>query len=412
MERIITLPDHVRAILAYMESCGYEAYVVGGCVRDSLMGIEPHDWDICTSATPEQVKEIFWEEKVLDTGLQHGTVSLVLDGTPYEITTFRKDGTYTDGRRPDAVEFVDDITTDLSRRDFTINAMAYNPNTGIIDPFSGIEDIQNRIIRCVGNPYDRFKEDALRIMRALRFAIRFQFTIDQQTKSAMSFYGKYLKCISKERICDEITKILSTDVISKYNHNEVIQLRDLLYMIDKEIFFCVNDLEETPLDLPIRCAVMFASLNLKNSMTNLRFPKQLINETGEIFSLGSKLILDVCINTNIITENIDYYVRKFMNSTKYTDVFSVIKYVKIVDERNLEAYDILQNRIEECINRNLPYKISHLAVNGNDMLSIGAKGEQIGSFLEFLLDEVIRGSIPNEKEYLMSIAKSRFDPAL
>ena len=181
----INLPSAVCFLLGRLHEKGFEAYVVGGCVRDSVMGIVPHDWDICTSATPDQMIEVFSDCKVIPTGLQHGTISVVIDNVPYEITTYRIDGEYEDNRHPKSVEFVSDLKLDLMRRDFTINAMAYNEQDGLVDLFGGIEDISKREIKCVGNPDDRFQEDALRILRAIRFAIRYNFKIELNTKVSL-----------------------------------------------------------------------------------------------------------------------------------------------------------------------------------------------------------------------------------
>ena len=169
MQNNITLPLLVQNVLERLEKNGFSAYVVGGCVRDSLQGKKPHDWDICTSALPQQVKEVFGGCKIVETGIAHGTVTLFLEGQPFEITTFRTEGNYTDGRRPDSVSFSLNFEDDLSRRDFTINAMAYNPNRGLVDLFGGRQDLQKKVLRCVGQPHERLREDALRILRGVRF---------------------------------------------------------------------------------------------------------------------------------------------------------------------------------------------------------------------------------------------------
>ena len=179
------LPRTVSALIARLEQAGYSAYAVGGCVRDSLLSLEPHDWDLCTSARPEEMLEVFRGERVAETGLKHGTLTVIMDHVPYEITTFRTDGSYTDHRHPDSVSFVREVAGDLSRRDFTVNAMAYSPRTGLVDLFGGREDLERRVIRCVGVPRERFTEDALRILRALRFASVFDFSLDPETEEAL-----------------------------------------------------------------------------------------------------------------------------------------------------------------------------------------------------------------------------------
>ena len=205
MEKL-RLPEAVTSIIRTLESHGYEAYAVGGCVRDSLLGRAPSDWDITTSALPAQVKRLF--RRTVDTGLQHGTVTVLMENEGYEVTTYRVDGVYEDGRHPKEVTFTASLEEDLKRRDFTINAMAYNPGTGIVDLFSGMTDMEHKIIRCVGDPLERFTEDALRIMRAVRFSAQLGFSIQDQTKQALSVLAPNLKLVSAERIRTELVKLL------------------------------------------------------------------------------------------------------------------------------------------------------------------------------------------------------------
>ena len=204
----LTLDPGAAALLDTLHAAGYAAYAVGGCVRDSLLGRTAHDWDLCTSALPQQVMELFGTEQCIPTGLQHGTVSIKYGGQLYETTTFRTEGSYTDGRHPDAVQFVPDVREDLARRDFTINAMAYNAAEGLVDPFGGQKDLQNGLLRAVGEPQQRFTEDALRILRLYRFAARFGFTLDAATARAARQLAPHLDCISAERIQEELAKLL------------------------------------------------------------------------------------------------------------------------------------------------------------------------------------------------------------
>ncbi|MBR3646034.1 MAG: HDIG domain-containing protein [Lachnospiraceae bacterium] len=205
----INVPDAVRIIIKILESNGYEAYAVGGCVRDTILGRKPQDWDITTSALPLQVKELF--HKTIDTGLQHGTVTVMIKGVGYEVTTYRIDGEYTDSRHPDSVEFTSNLIEDLKRRDFTINAMAYNPNCGLVDAFEGIEDIKKCVIKCVGDGRERFTEDALRILRAVRFSAQLGFEIEEKTAAAAKELAPTLVNISQERICAELEKLIKSD---------------------------------------------------------------------------------------------------------------------------------------------------------------------------------------------------------
>ena len=207
----IRMDEGAAELLYTLHRAGYAAYVVGGCVRDSLLGLTPHDWDLCTSALPQQVMELFGAQRCIPTGLQHGTVTVKQSGALYEITTFRTEGTYTDGRHPDEVHFVPDVREDLARRDFTINAMAYHPEHGLVDLFGGMEDIGKRIIRCVGNPVERFTEDALRMLRAVRFSAQLGFTVEENTKAALARMSGNLEHVSAERIQTELVKLLVSD---------------------------------------------------------------------------------------------------------------------------------------------------------------------------------------------------------
>lgn len=231
----ITLPDGAAVIVSTLQSNGFDAYVVGGCVRDSLLGIRPKDWDICTSAVPTQVEAVFSGNRVLETGIQHGTVTVFMDDGQYEVTTFRTDGAYSDYRRPDTVEFVSDVKEDLSRRDFTMNALAYNQN-GLLDLYDGYSDIQNRVVSCVGKADDRFNEDALRIMRALRFASVYGFSIAKDTRLAIHRNKELLKHIAMERINVELCKLLQGD----YSLQILLEYSDVMAVIIPEFEACIG----------------------------------------------------------------------------------------------------------------------------------------------------------------------------
>ena len=204
----ITMPANANRIIHTLQNAGYEAYIVGGCVRDAILGREPGDWDITTSAKPEEVKSLF--HRTIDTGIEHGTVTVMLDKEGYEVTTYRVDGKYEDHRRPTSVTFTASLIEDMKRRDFTINAMAYNETEGVIDHFDGMKDLERKVIRCVGEPKERFDEDALRILRALRFSAQLDFAIEEKTQEAIRNQAVFLKDISAERIHVELTKLLTS----------------------------------------------------------------------------------------------------------------------------------------------------------------------------------------------------------
>ena len=206
----VNIPNHANDLIHTLQSHGHAAYIVGGCVRDSILGRTPNDWDICTSATPSEMLNIFNDKRIIETGLQHGTITVVVNDEPYEVTTFRLDGDYSDHRRPDTVTFTTSLEEDLSRRDFTINAMAYNDEEGLIDPFGGLADIEEGKIRCVGNANDRFQEDALRVLRALRFSCQTNFEIEEYTKHAIISNAQALGAISRERINSELCKMITS----------------------------------------------------------------------------------------------------------------------------------------------------------------------------------------------------------
>ena len=234
----IDMPDEVTHLIDILDWAGYDSYIVGGCVRDFFLGKPAHDWDICTAAEPRKVLTILDLHKIksIETGLQHGTVTAHIDGENYEITTFRIDGEYSDNRRPDSVHFVRDVESDLARRDFTINAMAYNSWEGLIDPFGGYGDLCNGIIRCVGDPDDRFNEDALRILRALRFAATYGFSIDDKTAGAIRRNKHLLKNISAERIRDELCKMLC----GKNVFDILVNYTDVISVIIPELYPCIG----------------------------------------------------------------------------------------------------------------------------------------------------------------------------
>ena len=258
----IRLDAGAAALLARLHGAGYAAYAVGGCVRDSLLGRTPQDWDLCTSARPEQVLALFGEGQCIPTGLQHGTVTIKYGGQLYETTTFRTEGAYTDGRHPDEVHFVPDVRQDLARRDFTINAMAYNDAEGLIDPFGGQQDLQQGILRAVGDPATRFEEDALRILRLYRFAARFGFAIDPPTGQAARALCAHLDCVSVERIEEELSKLLAAPAPAAYLDEKILKViipelsAPALQAAKPVVDACPAGTE----DLPVRWAALLMSL--------------------------------------------------------------------------------------------------------------------------------------------------------
>ena len=258
MDYFLNIPNKVDRVLRILGQAGYEAYVVGGCVRDLLMGRKPHDWDITTSATPEETEKCFDGFRIIETGIKHGTVTVIVDGEPLEITTFRSDGDYSDGRHPDSVSYSRDIKVDLARRDFTMNALAYSPSKGIVDEYGGIDDINNRVIKAVGDPAERFREDSLRIMRAIRFAATLGFMIEPGTAQAVRVLADTAGRTSVERIQTELNKTFmgayAAYAIKAYRHeiDKVISASGAHLSGKKS----VKALEHAPASLPLRIALL------------------------------------------------------------------------------------------------------------------------------------------------------------
>ena len=281
----IRMDEGAAELLDTLHRAGYAAYVVGGCVRDSLLGLTPHDWDLCTSALPQQVMELFGAQRCIPTGLQHGTVTVKQSGALYEITTFRTEGTYTDGRHPDEVHFVPDVREDLARRDLTINAMAYNEKEGLEDPFGGQADLQSGIVRAVGVPRQRFTEDALRILRLYRFAARFGFAIDPPTAQAAQELCAHLDCVSVERIEEELAKLLSAPAPAAYLDKKILLV--ILPELSSEALAAAKPVVDAcpagAENLPIRLAALLLSLGedgTRRTLKRLRCSNACIEETA------------------------------------------------------------------------------------------------------------------------------------
>lgn len=419
MERI-TIPNAAELIINRLEEHGFEAYVVGGCVRDSIMGITPHDWDICTSALPEQIIKVFSDMKVIPTGLKHGTVTVVIDGVEFEITTYRIDGEYTDNRHPEAVEFVKDLKLDLMRRDFTINALAYNHKSGIIDYFNGVEDIHNKVIRCVGNPNDRFSEDALRIMRAIRFATRFGFEIEHETRNSLFTHQALLRNISVERINSELTKTLQ-HITFETNVGLLVDMMTLLTEVIPEFSNCnIQDIGIRLLrsisDIEVRLALLFdfEDKDLENVLYRLRFSNYLFKSVTTIVKYGRRIMNDRN-QLEIIKESIscnkydktDYYEVRLLHDIGHKlSTWSILYTYSFFDKDDNDGQDVMRALFLKTIRCTVPYQLADLQVKGNDLISLGYTGKEIGNVLNTLLDMVMRQTIPNDRDKLIQVAKS------
>ena len=390
----LKIPAYVSGVMNTLEGAGYECYAVGGCVRDSIMGAEPHDWDLCTDARPEETAGLFPSYHVLGYGMKHGTVTVVSEGRPVEITTYRTDGEYKDGRRPENVEFVRNITDDLSRRDFTVNAIAYSPKIGLADPFGGIEDIKAGIVRAVGSPSERFGEDALRIMRALRFSCCLGFEIEKETSKAVHEMKGLLDRISRERTTGELMRILSSDGCGK-TFGEYF---DVLMQI---IPFLEADRKET---LVKKLRASGNSVVLRLALITEGYGYEKINITAGMMKWDSKTRKAV---QNAAADSAAEFPGDFRGMCRLVreighERFSVaLEMKKASGEDTREAEEIYGKILESGI---CLFK-ENLAVNGRDLLSAGIKKETIGALLDCLLDKIADGEISNDRAALLREAE-------
>lgn len=407
MEKII-LPENVAHIITLLENAGYEAYVVGGCVRDSVMGFTPHDWDIATNAKPDEVTKIFADYKVIPTGIKHGTVTVMMDEKGYEITTFRVDGKYSDGRRPDKVEYAESLEEDLSRRDFTINAMAFNPRTGIIDDFGGMDDIRNRVIRCVGNPFNRFEEDALRILRSVRFASVLGFEIEDYTRFAILKQAHLIKKnVARERICAEICKMFDQEIMTS---NRTVQdfitclsyVEPALNVVDKQLI--AKRLKETPPHKEIKLAMLFDydEEKLDWILSNLRFDNATIKRVHQISKFGHQIY-----DKHGEYGDVKVYAKRIMNVCGYDNASYATSFAFYYTDNAAEKQqinDLSYAMFEVYINGEC-YNTLDLNISGDDLIEIGIYGVEIRNYLNRLLDDVICGKVDNDHYALISAAK-------
>ncbi len=475
----IKLDPGAALLLDALHGAGHAAYAVGGCVRDSLLGLDPHDWDLCTSARPEQVMALFGEEKCIPTGLQHGTVTVKQGGRLYETTTFRTEGAYSDGRHPDAVCFVPDVREDLARRDFTINAMAYSAEEGLIDPFGGRDDLAAHLVRAVGEPERRFEEDALRILRLYRFAARFGFAIDPATGAAARALGPHLDCVSAERIQEELLKLLAAPRPGSYLEPAVLAviLPELETEKQPERFaeLCrtIDRIESTAENVPVRLAALLCPLGeagARKALRKLKCSNALTDEVTALereagggagsFLLGHEFELrhpadalclerhshpaGRCPNSNSLfppqaavvavaghsiarpiacgnrvppqrtvlgetpgTPNTTLTVQAKRLLGRY-ELPTIQRLTALCSARHPEqtgAFAALRAEAEQLTAENACCRVSQLAVNGRDLMAAGVRpGPGLRQVLNALLEAVITGQTPNEKDALLAAA--------
>ena len=442
---MITCPDYINTAVQLLEERGFEAYTVGGCVRDSLMKTKPDDWDMTTSAAPDEIIDVFKSFRVIPTGIKHGTVTVIIDETPIEITTMRIDGKYTDNRRPEEVTFTKSICEDLSRRDFTVNAMAFNKKSGITDPFGGQTDIRNSLIRCVGNPDRRFGEDALRIIRALRFASVLGFEIESETSQSIFRNYRLLSNVAKERIRVELVKLLCGKNVEKIllDYREIIfflipQLKASdgfeqhtkfhIYDVWTHTVKVVASVENSPV---LRVAALLHDIEKpscfrldengtghfkghpqKSSETAYKILKDLRFSNAEI-----KSICDIIALHDERPDGDRIKTAHLCSEYSADTVKSVMKFIKAelyaknpcYIEADSKKCDLAIAQIDEIEQSNIPMKVSELDVNGNDLIEIGIKPESIGAILNDVLNAVIDEKINNSKNEILQYIKSMPD---
>lgn len=405
----IKVPKNVKLIINLLENNGFEAFAVGGCVRDAVLLREPNDWDITTSALPEDVKKIF--NRTIDTGIRHGTVTVMLDKTGYEVTTYRIDGEYEDGRHPKNVEFTRNLIEDLKRRDFTINAMAYNDRVGIVDEFGGISDLENHLIKCVGNPIDRFNEDALRILRAVRFAAVLGFGIEENTKKAITRLAGNLRLISKERIQAELEKLLMSDNPGMIECARQTGITEVIFdEIDRineagMLSSVLKLLKELPKKHYLRWAGILVLADRQRAvdiLKELKFDNKTVNVVSRIVEAVKRpLPMDrAAVRIDIYEIGEDIY-------EEYLEFMKYYLSSELAPPQCETVYEYLMSEYQDIIEKKECLSFKMLAVNGKDLIEAGLKrGEQVGGILNHLLYKVLSDSSLNDKEILLHLAES------
>ena len=435
------LPAGAAMIIRRLNAHGHRAYVVGGCVRDSLLGIAPKDWDICTSALPEEMQAVFADQHVVETGLKHGTLTVVLDHVPYEVTTFRVDGAYTDHRHPDEVRFVSDVREDLARRDFTVNAMAYHPETGLVDAFGGQEDLAAGVIRCVGEAERRFDEDALRILRALRFASTYGFAIEEKTAAAVHSLKASLQDVAAERIRVELAKLLCgkgvADILRAY-HDVICQvLPQLAPMVGFEQHtpfhrydvweHTVRCVEAVPPTEALRLTMLLHDSGKPAAFTmdengvghaygHHRISAEIAEEALSFLRVDNAThdrVLKLVENHDIPMRNERPLLKRRLNKFGEEALWQLIDVQRAdamgkgtLTQEEIDArFDELRRALAELIASQPCVTLKDLAVRGGDLMQAGiGKGKIIGECLNYLLNEVMAERLENRRDALLAAA--------
>ncbi|MBP3685164.1 MAG: HD domain-containing protein [Oscillospiraceae bacterium] len=427
------LPEHILYCIEKLETAGFAAYAVGGCVRDACLGLTPHDYDLCTSALPEQTEAVFENHRLILAGKKHGTVAVVLKGEVVEITTFRTEGAYADNRHPDWVEFVPEVEEDLARRDFTINAMAYSPTRGYADPFGGQEDLEKGILRAVRDPEERFSEDSLRILRGIRFASRFRLTIAETTEQAMQSLAPLMDNLARERVFEELSKMLPT-----LTAEDVVRYAPVLGAVIPELKPLIDFDQKSPhhaYDLMTHVAHVVAQVSADVTLRWAallhdvgKVPTFTQDETGrghfyghakESAEMADGILLRLKAPTALrerVVLLIDKHMTRPLADKKFLrrqlsklgwEAFEQLLQLQKADMSSKgtdepgEDYGEIYRLLEEIKAENACLSLKDLAVNGRDLMALGMKGREVGQMLNLLLEQVLDEKLPNQQEELL-----------
>ena len=431
------LPEVVSECIRTLTDAGFPAYAVGGCVRDTQLGLPVHDYDLCTSATPDQIAEVFSQFPLVRIGEKHGTIGVIIDGTVYEITTFRTEGDYNDNRHPSWVSFVDDLEQDLARRDFTINAMAYSPVSGLQDPWHGTTDLKKKILRAVGEPEQRFKEDALRILRGVRFAIRYDLTPDAKTKKAMLAQAPLMSKLARERVFDELCKILTV-----CSARDLLRFSPIFLQVIPELAPAVDFhqrsphhaydvythtayvVENAPKELALRWAALLHDVGKPSTFTRDEHGRGHFHGHADVSAeMADKILLRLKAPT-ALREQVVFLIKNHMLQIP-ADVAVLRRRLSHYGEENIRTllklqradhagkgvledappFSLINALIDNIIAEGQCLHLKDLAVNGKDLMAIGfPEGKVIGQCLDTLLDCVVDGKLPNKREVLLEVA--------
>ena len=432
------LPEYIQNCLDLLENAGFAAYAVGGCVRDACLGLTPHDYDLCTSALPEQTEEVFRDYRLVLAGEKHGTVTVITDGGPVEITTFRTEGGYRDNRHPDWVKFVPDIEGDLSRRDFTVNAMAYSPKRGFADPFGGREDLKNHILRAVGDPEARFAEDSLRILRGVRFAARFGLTPVEKTMAAMLSQAHLMENLARERVFEELCKLLlaaKAADITRFAPILAAVIPELAPMIGFDqhsphhaydlITHTAHVVEGVPTTLPLRWAALLHDTGKVTTFTlDATGRGHFYGHARDSAATADKILRRLKAPTALREEAVALIGRhmtrlqpdrKLLRRQVSKYGFPTVEAMLALQQADMGSkgtgeddgstvFAAVQQLLADLKAEDACLSLKDLAVNGTDLITLGFQGKEIGACLSALLEQVIEERLPNERSALLAWA--------